>query len=335
MKAVLVDESVQVTEMPDPGLLEGGLRIRVLVSAVTGLDVDVATGRRSYHGIPGSSFVGLVEEARGEEARSLVGKRVVGRANHGCGVCDACRTGDDYRCRDRVRPGLYGAPGAHAQYVHLPARAVAPVPEGVSDEAAALALPVSAILEALTRGELPRWTNVLVVGDGGMGMLSALSLASAGYTVTLRGNHGERFDLLRRHGIHFNLATDQDEVMGMRPGRFGPALASYPFVFEVTGHASGWDAATRLVSPGGSLYVLSSFQDGVPRPLTEIVEKNVRVIGLRQGALEPVLRILAAGLFDPTEVVSRIYPLDQAPEAYQRTQDRRDRMALLRMSYAD
>jgi threonine dehydrogenase-like Zn-dependent dehydrogenase len=335
MRVVLADDGLQVTEMPDPGLLEGGLRIRVLVSAITGLDVDVAAGRRAYHGVPGTSFVGIVEEARGPEGRGLVGRRVVGRPVHGCGVCDACQTGDDHRCRDRVRPGLYGAPGSHAEYIHLPVRAVVPVPDGVSDEAAALAAPAAAVLDALARGDLPRWTNVLVVGDGGMGMLSAVSLASAGYTVTLRGKHGDRFDLLRRHGIHFNLATDEDEISGMRPGRFGPALASYPFVFEVTGQASGWDAATRLVSPGGSLYVLSSFQDGVPRSLTEVLEKNVRVLGLRQGPLEPVLRILAGRLFDPTEVVSRVYPLDKAPEAYQRTLERRDRMALIRVSYAD
>ena len=166
-------------------------------------------------------------------------------------------------------------------------------------------------------------------------MKGFLSLSSAGYTITLRGKHGDRFDILRRHGIHFNLATDEDEVMGTRPGRFGPALASYPYVFEVTGQSSGWNAATRLVSPGGSLFAISSFHDGVLRPLTTVVEKNVIVVGLRQGRLNPVLRILAAGLFDPTEVVSRIYPLEEGVEAYARVRERRERLVLLRVSELD
>jgi threonine dehydrogenase-like Zn-dependent dehydrogenase len=168
-----------------------------------------------------------------------------------------------------------------------------------------------------------------------MGMLTALSLASAGYTITLRGKHGDRFDILRRHGIHFNLATDEDEILGTRPGRFGPALANYPYVFEVTGDESGWNAATRLISPGGSLFAISSFHDGVPRPLSLVIDKNVRVMGLRQGRLEPVLQILAAGLFDPTEVVSRVYPLDQGKEAYARVRERRERLVLLRMAELD
>lgn len=332
MKALVMDRELQYTEMPDPGLMEGGVRIRVLVGAVTGLDVDVEAGRRPYTGIPGTSFVGVVEEARGDEAMPLIGRRVVGRPVIGCGVCESCRRDQDDRCRDRVRPGLYGAAGAHAEYLNLPARGVVPVPDGVSDEAAALAPAVSTVYDALGRGALPRWTNILVIGDGGMGMLTALSLASAGYTITLRGKHGDRFDILRRHGIHFNLATDEDEVLGTRPGRFGPALASYPFVFEVTGQPSGWDAATRLVSPGGSLFAISSFHDGVERQLATVVEKNVRVIGLRQGNLAPVLRILAAGLFDPTEVVSRIYPLEEGAEAYARVRERRERLVLLRVS---
>ena len=50
----------------------------------------------------------------------------------------------------------------------------------------------------------------------------AIAYARAGYTVTARGKHGNRFDLLRRHNVHFNLVTDDAEIRGTRPGRFGP-----------------------------------------------------------------------------------------------------------------
>ncbi len=331
----MMDRTLQVVEIPTPGSAEGYLRVRVLVGLISGLDVDIEAGRRPYSGIPGTSFVGVVEDARDPEDRRLLGKRVVVRAIYGCGICDACRTGFEDRCRDRIRPGLYGAGGGHVEYVSLPSRAVVVVPDAVSDEAAVLAPSVAAIYEAISRGNLPHWTNVLVIGDGGMGMLTALSLASAGYTVTLRGKHGDRFDILRRHGIHFNLATEEDELIGARPGRFGPALASYPFVFEATGKASGWDAALRLVSPGGTVYELSSFQDRVPRRLTAVFDRNIRVLGLRQGPLEPVLSIFAAGLFDPTEVVGPSYLLDEGPQAYANVRTHRDRLALLRVSHLE
>ena len=279
--------------------------------------------------------MGVVEDVNGRIGRELIGRRVVGKSSYGCGACDACRTGADHRCLDRVRPGEVGVSGAHAEYISLPPRAIARVADSITDEAAALAPMVSTIYAALGRGGLPPWTNVLVIGDGGMGMLCALALASAGYTVTLRGKHGNRFDLLRRHGIHFNLATDEAEITGSRPGRFGPALASYPFVFEATGHPSGWDAGTALVSPGGSLFTMTSNVDGVPRSLTPVLDKSIRVVGLRQGPLDPVLRILAANLFDPTEVIDQIYDFDQAMEAYERAREGKDRLTLLRISHLD
>lgn len=328
----MMDRQLQVAELHTPGLQENSLRIRVLLSLISGLDIDIESGRRSYTGIPGTSFVGVVEDARELSDRRLLGRRVIAKPIYGCGICDACRMGHDDRCRDRVRPGLFGASGGHAEYVNLPARAVVTVPDGVDDEAAVLAPLVAAIYESISRGKLPRWTNVLVVGDGGMGMLTALSLASAGYTVTLRGKHGDRFDLLRRHGIHFNLATEDDELLGERPGRFGPALANYPYVFEVTGKPSGWNAATRLVSPGGSIFELSSFQDGIPRSLTSVFERNIRVLGMRQGPLEPILSIFESGLFDPTEGVGRSYSLEEGPLAYQHVREHKERLALLRIS---
>jgi L-iditol 2-dehydrogenase len=221
--------------------------------------------------------------------------------------------------------------GSHAEKIVLPVRAVLPVPDGVSDESAALLPFLAGVYSAIARSDLPMWANILVVGDGGIGLLAALAFAAAGYTVTVRGKHGNRFDLCRRHSIHFNLVTDEPEVRGHRPGRFGPALISYPFVIEASGHSSGWDAALALVNPGGTVFVLSSCNDGVPRPLAGVQEKNVRVMGLREGPLESALAIVSDGLFDPSEVITSVFPLEHAAEAYAKARASQEWIPLLRM----
>jgi threonine dehydrogenase-like Zn-dependent dehydrogenase len=332
MKAVLIDEGPHVEQVPDPALTEGTVLVRVHVSAITGMDIDVIRGRKLYRGSPGSGFVGTIIDAEGREARRLIGCRVVGRSSYGCGHCDSCRAGSEYRCVDRVRPGHLGMSGAHAEKVVLPTRAVVPIPETISDAAGALLPMLAGVYSGLWRANLPNWTNILVVGDGGMGLLAALAYASAGYTVTVRGKHGNRFDICRRHNIHFNLVTDDPEVRGQRPGRFGPALVSYPYIVEATGHASGWDAALSLASPGATVFMLSSCLDGVPRPLSPVQEKNLQIIGLREGPIEPVLQIVASGLFDPAEVVTTTFDLDDAPEAYAKAATHREWIPLLRMA---
>jgi len=291
VRALVFDPEVRVTEVPTPELGPGEARVRVHVAALTGLDRDVVAGRVPFRGTPGTSFVGTVEAVDGAQHRGLIGKRVVSHGSYGCADCDACRAGAHYRCADRARPGYSVASGGHADHVLLPARALVTVPSNLDDESAALVPLVASVFSSIPRAELPAWTNVLIIGDGGIGLLAAMAHAAAGYTVTVRGKHGNRFDLLRKHNIHFNLVTDDAEVSGLRPGRFGPALVSYPYVVEASGRPSGWDAALALASVGGTVMLLSSCADGTPRPVQAVQDKNLRVIGLREGPLEPALAI--------------------------------------------
>jgi threonine dehydrogenase-like Zn-dependent dehydrogenase len=330
MRAIVLADGPQLVDLPRPELEDGWVCVRISVAAISGLDLDVIQGRLDFGGTPGNAFVGVVEEAQGTAARRLIGRRVLGRGTYGCGECDVCTNGMEHRCRDRCSPGRWGAAGAHAEFIALPARAVVPVHSDLTDEAAAVIPLLAGIYAGIARASMPEWTNVLVIGDGGAGLLAAVAFASAGYTLTVRGKHGNRFDLLRRHNINFNLVNDDSEVEGARPGRYGPALMSYPYVVEASGHASGWQAAVELVSPGGTVFMLTSGQDGVPRPVHRVQQKNARVIGLREGPLEAAMEIVARGLFDPTCVISRILPLEEALQAYRRLAQGDEWIVLLR-----
>lgn len=332
MRAIVLDDGPRMVELDRPQLRDGWICVRVSTTAITGLDMDVIQGRMNFGGPPGNAFVGVVEEAQGSRARRLLGQRVLGRGSYGCGDCEVCTNGMEHRCRDRCCPGRWGASGSHAEFIALPARAVVPVHPDLTDEAAVVIPMLAGIWAGIARASLPEWTNVLVIGDGGAGLLAAVAFASAGYTVTVRGKHGNRFDLLRRHNINFNLVNDDSEAEGSRPGRYGPALMSYPFVVEASGHASGWQAAVELVSPGGGIFMLTSGQDGVPRPVHRVQQKNARVIGLREGPIEATMEIVASGLFDPTCVISRVFAFENALQAYQRLVHGDERIVLLRMS---
>lgn len=331
MRAIVVDGHPQLLELPSPALEDGMVRVKVSMAAITGLDLDVIDGRIHFPGVPGSAFVGEVEDAKGSGIRHWIGQRVLAGGSYGCGHCEVCSTGQGHLCVDRVVPGRVGASGGHAETVNLPAHAITPVPATVSDEKAVLAPMLAAVYAGILRSDLPEWTNVLVIGDGGAGLLASIALADAGYTVTVRGKHGDRFDLLRRHNINFNLVHDDVEIDGLRPGRFGPALMSYPYVVEASGHSSGWNAAMSLVAPGGVVMLLSSCADRVPRSVIQVQEKNFRVVGLREGPLEVALNILEQDLFDSSEIVSSVVDFQNAIDAYRRARTSEDWMVLLRM----
>lgn len=332
MRAIVVDEvGVHWTRKERVPLGPGEVRVNVRAAAITGLDRDVIAGRTGFHGTPGHAFVGQVVEAEDPSVRSLVGRRVVPRGAWGCGRCDACASGLKDRCADPRIPGLRGADGGHAEQVVLPAEAVAPLDDVLTDEAGVLVPMTAGILDTITRARMPEWTNVLVVGDGGIGLLAGCLFSAAGYTVTVHGRHGDRFDLLRRYRVNFVLAADDSEV-AWRTGRIGPTPMRYPIVVDASGTPDGWQTCLDLVTTGGSLFMLSSAADGIPRPIEVVQEKGVHVYGVRQGPIEPAMAIVASGHFDPTPVLRRVDAFDDALEAYERAAQQAHWMSLLRMT---
>lgn len=332
MRAVRVGEGGPAVVDRDPRPLQTGeLRVSVIASPITGLDRDIARGLAPFRGVPGMAFVGRVVDAEGADAARMLGRRVIGRGSWGCAVCDPCTSGFEENCVDRRIPGFHGTDGGHAEEVVLPTRAVLPVDSRLTDEAAALLPLIAPWFAAIDRGQLPDWTNVLVIGDGGTGLLAAAAIAAAGYTVTVRGRHGDRFDFLRQFRANFNLVGDEFEREGLRPGRYGPALMSYPYVVDASGDASGWLAAVELVAPGGAIFMASSALDRTPRPVHRVQEKAARVIGMREGMLEATMEIVASGLFDPTGVITSVHSFENALEAYRKAEAPREWMPLLMM----
>src|SRR6476659_2492091 len=59
--------------------------VRVLLSGICNTDLEIARGYAGFNGTIGHEFVGVVEKA---DESQLVGKRVVGEINAGCGKCE-------------------------------------------------------------------------------------------------------------------------------------------------------------------------------------------------------------------------------------------------------
>src|SRR6185295_11066121 len=120
----------------------------------------------AFRGTLGHEFVGRVAESPGN---SLVGKRVVGEINAGCGLCELCQNGDARHCPNRTVLGIKGRDGAHAEFLSLPARNLIEVPESVSDDEAVFVEPLAAAYGITEQVEIGPETSVGVIGDGKLG----------------------------------------------------------------------------------------------------------------------------------------------------------------------
>lgn len=307
MKALQVDKKkLAVKEIARPERGDEAL-VRVHLSGICNTDLEIARGYAGFKGTIGHEFVGVVEESPGDK---LLGQRVVGEINAGCGTCELCAAGDPRHCPTRTVLGIVGRDGAHADFLRLPLSNLLPVPDMVIDEHAVFAEPLAAACGIMGRISIEPGHHVAVIGDGKLGLLCAQAIALSGASVLLIGKHAEKLRIAERRGIE--TATPKAGVK--RKGEFD-------VVVEASGSPSGFVGALELLRPRGTLVLKSTFQgagkiDEINQ--ARLVVDEITILGSRCGRLQPALDLLKKGAIDIDSLISEEYPLSRGVHAMER-----------------
>lgn len=317
MKALRFDgKTLTLSDVPLPE--RGEALVRVTVSGICNTDLEIVRGYAGFTGTIGHEFVGVVERA--DDAPHLVGKRVIGEINAGCGTCEKCLAGDPRHCPTRTVLGIVGRDGAHAEYLSLPSRNLLAVPDGVSDEQAVFAEPLAAAYGITEQVDIGPETRVAVIGDGKLGLLCAMSLHESSRHVTLIGKHPNKMAIAERCGVAGVLLGDVDASMHR----------SLDVVVEASGSESGFATAMDLVRPRGKIVLKSTFHGTPTWEASRIVVDEITVVGSRCGRFAPALDLLTRGSVDVTGLITDEMPLSQGVAAMSRAAEKGVMKVLLR-----
>jgi len=307
MRAVLFDGTLHLAEeYPTPQPAAGEVRIRTTLAGICNTDLEIVQGYAAFQGVLGHEFVGVVDQA---EDPTLPGRRVVGEINIGCGRCETCRAGRPHHCPHRAALGIRGHDGALAEYLCLPAANLHPVPDDIPDEVAVFTEPLAAACEVLEQVHVRPTDRAIVLGDGKLGLLVAQVLALTGCRLTVVGRHESKLAILAARGISTHLGDE---------GLDGDA----DLVVECTGRAEGFQTARRLVRPGGTLVLKSTYHGQATVNLSSLVVDEIRLVGSRCGPFPAALRLLARHLVEVTPLITALYPLHQALTAFEHARQR-------------
>ncbi len=294
----------KLEDLGSPNAAEAGAKstalIKVRLAGVCSTDRQILQGYMNFTGVLGHEFVGTV--SAGPE--QLIGQRVVGEINFGCGDCENCRRDLSRHCSQRRVMGILNADGAFAEYVAVPVRNLHAVAESICDEEAVFTEPLAAAFEILTQISLDPGDQVLVLGDGKLGNLCAQVMRLTGAKVTALGKHSEKLALIKKAGVRTILLDD---------------WRSRPFdvVVEATGAASGLELALSAVRPRGTLILKSTIAAAHRVSLAPLVVNEINLIGSRCGPFADALEALAAKQVSVTPLIEKVYALDDGVAALQ------------------
>lgn len=275
MKALYFDgeKAVYREDYPKPKATPGHSLIRVLMSAICNTDREVIRGYRpNFRGVLGHEFVGVVEES---DDPALIGKRVVGELNEGCGKCIYCRTGREKHCITRKVIGMEGLDGTFEEYFVLANHLIHVVPDSLPTEQAIFTEPLAAALEIPNQLHIRPELNVAVIGDGRLALMITEVLSLYGVDLTVIGKHPEKLEFFRPYAKTERIPEDTYEV-----------------VIDATGSPGGIELAKHIVRKRGTIVMKSTYVGAIQLDLSYFVVNEITIMGSRCGPFEPALELL-------------------------------------------
>ncbi|WP_441958530.1 NAD(P)-dependent alcohol dehydrogenase [Mycolicibacterium houstonense] len=314
MRAAVLTEPgrIELTERPIPIPTAGDVLIRVSSVGVCGSDTHYYR-----HGRVGS-FVVEAPLVLGHEAAGTIvgvgdgvntdriGQRVSIEPQRPDPDSAETRAGHYNLCPHMRFFATPPVDGAFCDYVTIGAAFAHPVPDTMSDDAAALCEPLSVGIAATRKAGIRGGSSVLIAGAGPIGIVLT--------------------QVARAYGATEIIVSDPDEYRRGQAARFGATTVLQPA--DVAGvrtdtfiDASGAPAAVAsgiaAVRPAGTVVLVGSGAETMPLPTQLIQNRELLLTGVFRYAntWPTAISLVSSGLVDLDAMVTARFPLEKAAEA--------------------
>jgi threonine dehydrogenase-like Zn-dependent dehydrogenase len=330
---------VRVDERPAPELeSRDDAIVAIEASGICGSDLHIYHGRvKMEPGFTiGHEFVGTVLAVGSDVERAAVGDRVLGCFHTACGTCTACIRGDYHRCWFGRTFGhgakLGDLQGAQAEMLLVPRAnlTLRRVPEGMSADVALFAGDVMGTgYHAISHAGTRAGDTVAVLGLGPVGLCAVQAARASGATQVFAIDTVEpRLALAETYGatpVHLLEEEPKRVVRAATEGR------GVDVVVDAVGDPGPLELAISLARDAGTISGIGAYagRSEVPLGLAWLKGLTIRT-GLANviAHVDRVLAMMAAGLLDPSAMVTNHMSLEQAGEAYA-MYDRREALKIV------
>jgi L-iditol 2-dehydrogenase len=313
--AVLVETGrIEVEERAVPSPAQGDVLIRVSKVGVCGSDTHYYREGRIGDFVVESPLV-LGHEAAGtvvaigEGVRAdLLGRRVSIEPQRPDPDSSETRRGH-YNLCPHMR--FYGTPpvdGALCEYVTIGAAFAHPVPDAMSDAAAALCEPLSVGIAAIAKAGVSGGSRVLIAGAGPIGIVAAQVARAFGATdIVVTDLDASRRETATRFGATATLDPRTDDVSDLGVDAF----------IDASGAAAAITGGIAAVRPAGRVVLVGMGAATMELPVQLIQNRELVLTGVFRYAntWPTAIELVRSGRVDLDAMVTAEYPLEKTADA--------------------
>jgi len=302
MRAVRVTGYHQPLEMSDVGKPEvtgpHDVVVRIGGAGVCRTDLHILEGQwaeKSQVALPytiGHENAGWVDAVGSAVTNVAAGDKVILHPLITCGLCRACRAGDDVHCEDSQFPGI-DTDGGYAEYLKTSARSCVKIDDRLEPaDVAALADAGLTAYHAAAKAaaRLRAGDRCVVIGAGGLGHIGiqVLHAISPAELIVLDRNP-DAVKLALTIGADHAVVADGNEVEQVQQltGGHGAEVV-IDFVGEGGSTAKGL-AMTRRAGD----YLVVGYGENVDVPTIDLVSTEINILGNLVGSYNDLVELMA------------------------------------------
>jgi len=320
VKTVLIDKPFEicVTDTEKPVAKEGEAILKVLYGGICGADVASYIGNQpftTYPRIPGHEFSAQIISIPENDKGLKAGDIVTCNPYFNCGTCYSCQRGFVNCCTDNQTMGVQ-RDGAFREYISMPVERIYDG-KGLSAKELALVEPFTISYHALHRAKVKPGDKVLVVGAGPIGLFALIAAKTQGAEVYVADVLDGRLQKALHFGadgvINSKTSNIVEEAMKVTGGN------GFDVCVEACGLSVTFLACIDCAAFAANIILIGNGKKETTFLHSILLKKELNVFGSRNSYptdFQAVIDLIASGKVNVLDMVSAVYPIDRADEAF-------------------
>jgi len=322
-------EKIEIREVEKPAPKENEVLLEIKRIGICGSDIHAYYGKHPYISCPivqGHEFSGRVVELGKGVSNFKIGDRVTVRPQLTCGRCYQCQHGDYHIC-DNLKVIGCQANGAAQEFFAVPKDLVIKLPDSIDYDFGAMIEPLAVGVHAAGRVSKLKNHNILVLGAGPIGNLTAQAVKALGASLVMIADISDvRLEIAKKCGIDFVVNNIKSDLSKEIKEKFGEAKADA--IIECVGTGKTINQAISLARKGSEIIVVGVFEEKPVVDFGLIQDRELKVIGslmYKKEDYETAINLIQSGKVRLEALVSRRFQLRQYAEAYKYIENNREK----------